>query len=108
MKTKIILTLLTIGVFYSCNMQDEILLKDCDAFGGIIKYKNELFTGKVKDIGENGKLKAEFSVVDGKKDGNYIKYHSDGKTKSSISKYTDGKILETTYFDEHGNATGTE
>ena len=105
---KILKLLLIAIVISSCQNQNEVLLKDCDAGYGLIKYKDELFTGKVKDLSDNGKLKKEFNVIDGKKDGDYIKYYSDGGTKSSITKYKLGKAGITIYYDKQGKETGRE
>jgi hypothetical protein len=99
--------ILFLGITAACSQQQEVLLKDCNAFGGIIRYKDELFTGKVKDI-RDGKLHTEFTVNDGKPDGDYIKYYSDGKTKSSVSKYSNGSIIETIYYDKNGKESGRD
>jgi major membrane immunogen (membrane-anchored lipoprotein) len=104
-KTRLLTLILAGSLLYSCNSQNEVLLNDCNAFGGKIRYNNELYTGKVKDI-RNGVLKSEFSVVDGEHDGDKTNYYADGKTKSSVSKYNNGKIVETIYYDENGKETG--
>ena len=105
---KILNLLLIALIISSCENQSEVLLKDCDAGYGTIKYNDELYTGKVKDLSKDGKLKSEFTVIDGEKDGDYIKYYSDGKAKSSITKYKLGKVLSTIYYDEKGNETGRD
>jgi len=106
-KTRLLTIILAGSLLYSCNSQNEVLLKDCNAFGGIIRYNDELYTGKVKDI-RNGVLKSEFSVIDGVSDGDKTDYFADGKTKSSVSKYKYGKIVETIYYDKNGKETGRD
>lgn len=99
--------LVSFTILYSCDSQNEVLLKDCNAFGGVIRYKDELFTGKVKDI-RNGKLRAEWTVEDGRHVGDKTSYFSDGKTISKIDKWKNGNIVETIYFDENGKETGRD
>jgi antitoxin component YwqK of YwqJK toxin-antitoxin module len=105
---KILKLLLIALIISSCENQNEVLLKDCDAGFGTIKYEGELYTGKVKDLDEKGNLKLEFNVIDGKTDGDEIKYYSNGGTKSSVTKYKMGKIVSKIYYDEKGNVTGRE
>jgi antitoxin component YwqK of YwqJK toxin-antitoxin module len=105
---KILKFLLIAIIISSCGSKNEVLLKDCDAGYGTVKYKGELYTGKVKDLDENGKLKLEFNVIDGQEDGDYIKYYSNGGSKSSITKYKLGKVLSIIYYDEKGNETGRD
>jgi antitoxin component YwqK of YwqJK toxin-antitoxin module len=105
---KILKILLIALIISSCENQNEVLLKDCDAGYGTIKYEGELYTGKVKDLYKNGELKSEFNVIEGKKDGDYIKYYPNGGTKSSVTKYKLGKVQQTIYYDEKGNETGRE
>ena len=92
---------------FSCNSENEVLLKDCNAFGGIIRYEGELFTGKVKDI-RNGVLKKEFTVENGQHVGDAISYFSDGKTISKIDKWKNGNIVQTIYYDKNGKETGRD
>jgi antitoxin component YwqK of YwqJK toxin-antitoxin module len=92
---------------FSCNSENEVLLKDCNALGGKIRYEGELFTGKVKDI-RNGVLKGEFTVENGQKVGEDINYFSDGKTISSINKWKNGKIVQTIYYDKNGKEIGRD
>ena len=106
-KSSLLTILISLSLLLSCNTQNEVLLEDCNAFGGKIRYNEELYTGKVKDI-RNGVLNGEFTVENGQKVGDDIHYYSDGKNISKINKWKNGTIVETIYFDKSGKETGRD
>lgn len=89
-------------VFSSCNSSpSEVNIKDCNAFGGVIRYEDELYTGTVKKYFDDGTVEWEFYVIDGVKDGERKEYRKDGS--SEITVYDMGVIKAIKYYNTENN-----
>lgn len=97
------LALLLIGaVFSSCSSTPgEVNIKDCNAYGGVIRYEGELFTGTVKKYFDDGTVQWEFYVIDGVTDGERKEYRSDGS--SEVTVYDMGTVKGVKYYDAENN-----
>ena len=104
-KMRKILSLLIIPLMlFSCGGPSEVDIKDCDAYGGVIRYNDELYTGKVKKYFDDGKVEWDFDVIDGVKNGDRIEYRRDGSKQVTV--YDMGTVTGIKYFDKDGNLTG--
>ncbi len=101
---KVLSLLIVPWMLLSCGGPSEVDIKDCDAYGGVIRYNDELYTGKVKKYFDDGKVEWDFDVIDGVKNGDRIEYRRDGSKKVTV--YDMGTVTGIKYFDAEGNLTG--
>ena len=84
----------------SCGGPSEVNIKDCNAFGGVIRYEGEMYTGKVKKYFDDGTVEWDFNVINGVTDGDRIEYRKDGSKEVTV--YEMGTITRTKYYDPEG------
>ena len=111
-KIKVLFMLIFILLFASCGKPKEVNMKDTEIRDGItyIKGKNKVFTGIVKSYYDNGSLREEVTLKDGKQDGisktyydngnlEYIGLHKNGKLDGIFkSYYPNGKVENERYY----------
>ena len=83
-KIKVLFMVIFILLFASCGKPKEVNMKDTEIRDGItyIKGKNKVFTGIVKSYYDNGSLREEVTLKDGKQDGISKSYYPNGKVEN--------------------------
>jgi antitoxin component YwqK of YwqJK toxin-antitoxin module len=86
-----ILILFICSLLFSCSLFETTKRSfELNTEGNIFKYKGELYTGLVLDESKTGRVITSFRCINGKIEGEYLNYYSDGKLRIKES-YINGK-----------------
>jgi len=86
-----LITALLLFILFSCQEKENVISsKSLNKADGLYKYKEKLFTGKVLDTTNSGRVILTFNCIEGKLNGKYLKYYAVNGNLKQKSTYENG------------------